>query len=97
MEHKHSAIEQAIISVSSKISVVGGGAAVTGGTVGQVATDQAISSMAEYGVVCGIVVGVSSLAINGVVQFRRDRRDTKLHKAQIASLIKPETTSTSGG
>jgi len=83
MDERLNAIEQMIASVTPKISVAGGGVAAVSGAVKQSIVDHSsIMTIADYGVVVGIFVGVSSLILQIIVFYRRDRRESRIEEME---------------
>ena len=83
---KIDAIEQMIASVTPKLSVLGGGVAATSGAIKNSAVGQNILTIADYGVVFWIFVGVSSLALQVVVFYRRDKREERMFRANMDTM-----------
>ena len=86
--------EQTIISVSGKVAAGGSATAVGSGVAGKAATAIAehpeaaaqVIAWADVGVMFGIVVAVGGLISQVYFNWRRDRRETRLHVAKMAQI-----------
>jgi uncharacterized membrane protein YebE (DUF533 family) len=86
--------EQTIISISGKVAAGGSATAVGSGVAGKAAMvvvenpDAAAQVIAwsDVGVICGIVAAGGGLLSQVYFNWRRDRRETKLHQAKMARL-----------
>lgn len=88
------AAEQAVISISGKVAAGGSATAVGSGITGK--TIQAMSqnpdvaanamAWADVGVFVGSAVAVVGLLSQTYFNVRRDRRDTRLHNAQMSDM-----------
>lgn len=85
-QHAHHAVEHLVINVSAKSAGVGGATALASGVAMKTATNPEVLSLADVGVVSGIVLGVLSLAVHSVAQWRRDRREKTLFEARMRQL-----------
>jgi hypothetical protein len=83
-------IEQVVASVTPKLSVAGGGIAAASGAAKTAMTDQNWMTVADYGVMAGIIVGVVSLVLQAIVFYRRDKREEKLFDAKMDSMHKQD-------
>lgn len=88
LTEKVQGIEQVVASVTPKLSVVGGGVAAASGAAKTAMTDQNWMTVADYGVMAGIIVGVVSLVLQAIVFYRRDKREEKLFDAKMDNLFK---------
>lgn len=74
------AMESAVITYSSYVTKGSGVTAVGAGISQKMAETPEFLSLADFGVVAGIVGVVIGVAVNFVAHWRRDRRDQELHR-----------------
>jgi hypothetical protein len=82
------AIEQLTISGSATLTKGAGVTAVASGMAQHVVSNPDIISLADLGIVVGISGVVIGAATNMIAQWRRDKRETRLHNEQLKNMRK---------
>ena len=78
--HVDHAIEHGVITASGYVTKGSGGVAIVSGAAQKVAENADVLSLADKGIVVGMIGVIMGLVINGSAQWVKNRRDAKYQK-----------------